>query len=427
MAGVLPPHPDPLPPVGGEGEGTDLMPHIAIVGSGPSGCYLADALLRLLPDCRIDLIDRLPVPFGLVRYGVAPDHQGTKAVARVFDRMLARDRVGFFGHVEIGRDVSLAQLESLYDAVVLATGAPADRRLGIPGEDLPGVVGSGRFVGWYNGHPDHAEWDLPPPRNVVVIGNGNVALDVARLLAKTPAELDGSDLGAFVDTQAIEAIHIVGRRGPGDARFTAHELEELAGLTRATPALADPAAALDGPLGAIFAGFSTLPAQPVAIRFHFGLAPEALLGTARVEAVRFGNGAVLPADLVVSCIGYGAVACDTVVPIDGVLANRDGHIRDRLYTVGWARRGPSGTIPTNRIEAQALAQRLAADLADGGGDRAGGAGLSALLDGQGTRWVDYAGWRRIDAHETATAAPGRCRSKAVTIAALLAAAGDENG
>jgi len=399
--------------------------HIAIIGSGPSGCYLADALLRLVPDCRIDVLDRLPVPFGLVRYGVAPDHQGTKAVSRVFDRTLARDRIGFFGHVEVGRDVSLARLEALYDAVVIASGAADDRRLGVPGEDLPGVIGAGCFVGWVNGHPDHIDLAPAAARSVVVIGNGNVALDVARLLAKTPEEFAGSDLGTFVQSPPTD-IHIAGRRGPDQAKFTDHELEELATLQRARPIVVDPSVlASDTPRNRILHGFQGLPAKQVSIQFHFGLTPDAILGSARVEAVRFrdavGETQVLAADLVVTCVGYQARACCAQMPTDGLFANDGGHIRDRLYTVGWAKRGPSGTIPTNRIEAQAVAQRIAAALPDGG--KPGGAGLRALLDRQAARWVDYAGWRRIEAHEAASADPGRCRRKLTAIGRMLAAAG----
>jgi ferredoxin--NADP+ reductase len=405
------------------------MRHIAIIGSGPSGCYLADQLLRLVPDCRIDLIERLPAPFGLVRYGVAPDHQGTKSVTRLFERVLARDRVGFFGHVEVGRDVGLAELERLYHAVVIATGAPDDRRLGIPGEDLPGVLGSGRFVGWYNGHPDHDGLNPAPPRAAVVIGNGNVALDVARLLAKTPAELDGSDLGdaaaAFFATAPLETVHVVGRRGPDDAKFTDHELEELASLARARPELADPSAALpDTPRGAILRGFADLPPRPVAIHFHFGLAPVAILGGERAERVRFraadGRTHDLAADLIVTCVGYQARACGSEAPAGGVFANDDGHVRDRLHTVGWAKRGPSGTIPTNRVEAQAVAQRIAQALDSD--ERPGGAGLRSLLDRQGARWIDYGGWQRIEAHERASAPAGRCRRKLTSVADMLAVA-----
>ena len=406
------------------------MRHIAIIGSGPSGCYLADHLLRLVPDCRVDVIERLPVPFGLVRHGVAPDHQGTKAVARVFDRMLARDRVGFFGHVEVGRDIRLDDLETLYDAVVLATGAPDDRRLDIPGEDLAGVVGSGRFIGWINGHPDHPDSLLPPARSAVVIGNGNVALDVVRLLAKTPDELDGSDLGRaasdLLRRSAIETIHVVGRRGPEAAKFTDHELGELATLRHARPIVADPSLLQsDTPVVAILRGFQDLAPRPITIAFHFGLAPDVLLGETKVEAARFldadGKPHTLPADLVVTCVGYRARACGSEAPTDGFFANDGGHIRDRLYAVGWAKRGPSGTIPTNRVEAQAVAQRIADTL--GAGDRPGGAGLRALLDEREARWVDYDGWRRIETHERESAEPNRCRRKLTVIAEMLAAAG----
>src|ERR1035437_3311013 len=170
------------------------MKHIAIIGSGPAGCYLAANPLRLIADASIDIFDRLPVPFGLVRYGVAPDHQGTKPVARVLDRVLARDRVSFFGNVDVGRDIRLEELMSLYDVVVLATGASRDRRLSIAGEELPGALGSGAFSGWYNGHPDGHPPAIDGVRSAVVIGNGNVAIDVARVLAKSATELAGSDL-----------------------------------------------------------------------------------------------------------------------------------------------------------------------------------------------------------------------------------------
>src|SRR5271166_1022839 len=225
------------------------MLRIAIIGSGPAGCYLADNLLRLLPDSSSDILERLPVPFGLIRYGVAPDHQGTKAIARVLDRVLSRDHVSFFGNVEVGRDVRLDELMSLYDAVVLATGAQRDRRLRIPGEGLLGVIGSGAFTGWYNSHPEHPAMHLQDVRSAVIIGNGNVAIDVVRVLAKGSAEMVGSDLSpevtSLLNAQPIKTIHIVGRRSAADAKFTEHELAELGTLKRARPVVVDPAA-LDG-------------------------------------------------------------------------------------------------------------------------------------------------------------------------------------
>jgi ferredoxin--NADP+ reductase len=260
----------------------------------------------------------------------------------------------------------------------------------------------------------------------VVIGNGNVALDVARLLAKMPAEFDGSDLGVFFGEPTVRTIHIVGRRGPDESKFTDHELEELATLQQARPMLADPGAVTsDTPRTTILKAFETLPERSISINFHFGLVPDAMLGGGAVEAVLFrdaaGQPVTLAADLVVTCVGYQARACCTEAPVNGLFANDGGHIRDGLYTVGWAKRGPSGTIPTNRIEAQAVAQRIAADLCDG--DKPGGAGLRTLLDGQATRWVDYAGWRRIEAQEQSDADPGRCRRKLTAIPDMLAAAG----
>ncbi len=417
--------------------------HIAVIGSGPAGCYLAEGLLRAAPGCRIDVIERLPTPFGLVRAGVAPDHQGTKAVSRVFERVLAREGVGFWGNVEIGRDVSLAELRHLYDAVVLATGACEDKALGIPGEALAGVVGSGAFSGWYNGHPDHAA-SAPPlqgVRSAILIGNGNVALDVARLLAKTPAELAASDIDPAVEAalaaMPLSEIHIVGRRGPAEAGFAAQELSELGALARAAPRVdaADLPAAESAPNPAIIRlleGFAaSRPEREVTIRFHFRAKPVAFSGTGRVAAALFRRQMptatgysdsdetfTLPADLVIRCIGYRAAACCALAPQDGVFANDRGRIAPGLYVVGWAKRGPSGTIATNRAEAHGVAQRLAAETSAAG--RPGGAGLAKLLAGRGVRVVDHAHWQRIDAAERAAAPPGRPRRKLATRAAMLA-------
>ncbi|HEY0877185.1 MAG TPA: FAD-dependent oxidoreductase [Zeimonas sp.] len=412
------------------------MKHVAIVGSGPAGCYLADQLLRLVPDARVDVIERLPVPFGLVRYGVAPDHQGTKAVSRLLDRTLARATVRFFGNVEVGRDVRLDELRRLYDAVVLATGAPRDRRLGIAGETLPGVVGSAAFVGWYNGHPD-----CPPPvlrnvRSAVVIGNGNVAIDVARVLAKTPAELAGSDLPPEVHArlleQRIQTVHLVGRRGPADAKFTKPELAELGKLEGARPQIAEPqlldAVQATGEAASIVEVLRSFAADaretPVRIVFHFGAAPLAFEGDGRLEAVRFaradGEPLLLPAQLAVTCIGYQAVDCCTASASPGIFENEGARIADGLFVVGWAARGPSGTIPTNRTEAQRVAQRIAGELVDHG--RGGGEALAARLAERGVRVVDHAAWRAIDAAELARAGAGRCRYKFGTVDEMLDAA-----
>ncbi len=393
---------------------------IAIIGSGPAGSYLADHLLRLIPGASIDILEKLPVPFGLIRYGVAPDHQSTKNVARVFDRLLSRDRVNFFGNVEVGRDVKLNELLSLYDAVVLATGASRDRRLRIPGEDLSGVTGSGAFVSWYNGHPHSRPAAVNQVRSAVVIGNGNVALDVARILAKTREELAGSDLPhevlSWLSEQPLETIHIVGRRSAAEARFNEHELAELGTLTRTKPIISDPLEISgDGPVEKVLRDFveASARATPVSMHFDFNLTPTAFLGDNNLRAVQFhsasGEMVEIPAQLAITCIGYESVPCCSATPENGVFTNQDGKIDHRLYVAGWAKRGPSGTIPTNRVEAQQIAQKIAQEISDS--NRPGGAALRELLLKRGVQPVDYSGWRRIDDAELRGASSERCRKK----------------
>lgn len=430
---------------------------IAIVGSGPAGFYTAEALNRKSPDARIDIIDRLPTPYGLVRYGVAPDHQGTKAILRVFERAATRPNVRFVGHVEIGRDLALAELAALYDAVVLAVGAPRDRKLGIPGEDLPGVFGSAAFVGWYNGHPDHA--GLNPDVNVesaAVIGNGNVAIDVVRVLAKTETEMAKSDLApaatAAIRTAGLRALHMIGRRGPVEASFTNAELAELGRLERCAPVV-DPAD-LPADVGAIEeparkvkeANLATLRqfaaagagSKPLRLAFHFHAAPIQVLGRDRVEGLRLAHTETvggrtvvtdrtfdLPCGLVVTCIGYDARPL-AGAPFDdrrGIFPNQDGRIGPGLYAVGWARRGPSGVIATNRADGISVADRVLADLAGVNSTRPGPAGLDAHLAKAGIRVVSFADWRKIDAAEIAAAPPGAPRRKLTAIADMLAVLG----
>ncbi len=376
---------------------------VAIVGAGPSGFYAADGLLRGRPDLRIDVIDRLPTPFGLVRSGVAPDHQGTKAVVRQFDRLLAQPDLRFAGNVEIGRDLSWDELIAHYDAVVVATGMTVDRRLGIPGEDLPHVWGSWRFVGWLNGHPDFRDGpDLSQVRSVAVIGNGNVALDVARLLAKTPEEMAKSDIvpeaGAAIAAAPLADIHVIGRRGADYASFTNNELAEMGRLARAI-AVAD-AGVLEAVAPAsdptperlrkgrnidLLKGFAAnRPGEkPVTVHFRFHAAPLEI----RPGEIVLSTG-TLPADLVVTCIGYSGVP----FPQD-----------EGIFPVGWARRGPSGTIPTNRADSHAVAKEVLDFLT--GRDPKSGSDVLPLA-------VDAAGWHRIDKAEIAAGASvGRPRVK----------------
>jgi Pyridine nucleotide-disulphide oxidoreductase len=418
---------------------------LCIIGSGPAGCYVAEHLLKLLPDARIDILEKLPVPFGLIRYGVAPDHQSTKGAARVLDRTLSRDRVRFFGNVEVGRDITLHELRAMYHAVVLATGAPRDRKLGIPGEELPNVIGSAAFVSWYNGHPSRITPELHDVRSAVILGNGNVALDVARILAKHGDELKGSDLTpdvlAALRSQPIEDIHIVGRRSAADAKFNEHELEELGTLQQAKPAIEDTQELLgDTPVQKVLQKFATesRPHAPVTIHFHFGLTSAAFIGDTQLEAVSFrsnaGNEVSIPAQLAVTCIGYEAVPCCSASPANGVFANDAGKIDGGLYVVGWAKRGPSGTIPTNRAEALDVAQKITSELAAGpkqatpdlpAADLAT-PDLAEVLQSRGVVWVDYAGWKRIEAAERAGACDERCRLKILRAADMLQVAQQDN-
>lgn len=431
------------------------MLHVAVIGSGPAGYYTAEALSKQFGEnVRVDIIDRLPTPFGLIRGGVAPDHQSIKAVSRRYEATALSDTVRFVGNVEIGRDVSIAELQELYHAVVIATGAPADRKLGIEGEDLAGVVGSAAFVGWYNGHPAFADLNPPLDRpNVVVIGNGNVALDVARILAKTPEEFDGADIVGHalraLSRSAVANIHIVGRRGPHQIAMTPKELGELAHLARARPVIRpgdlpppeaddalDPGQRKSVALLRQFAASSDR-SKPIAIHFEFFAKPVRIEGERRVErlivertrldaegnAVGTGEERSIAADLVVTCIGYRTNPIPGV-PYDdrlGRFVNTEGRIGKGLYCVGWARRGPTGTIGTNRPDGFAVAEQIAADIAQLSGDRAGRPGLDALLEKRGVQVVTFRDWQKIDAAEIARARMGAPREKFVDVAEMLVA------
>lgn len=402
-----------------------MTAQIAIVGAGPSGCFLAQALLKSAPDLRVDLIDALPVPYGLVRYGVAADHQGTKAVIRQFERLFERQGARFIGNLAVGRDVTLDDLRAAYDVVVLAAGLSGDRRLGIPGEDMDGVAGAGAITRALYDHPDAGP--LPPlgPR-VVIMGNGNVAIDLLRLLAKTPDELAGSDLGQtgtdWLAGGGVEEITIVGRSPAARARFDPVMIRELGKLSGVRIAVLG-AGLTDDPEGAkriealtAIDGHGT---GPRLVSFRFGLTPEAVEGAGRVAAVRFRAGAdgalTLPCDLFLTAIGFddaGMLGRNALLAEAGDEAA--GVIAPGLYATGWFRRGPTGTIPDNRNDAQALAARILADLpALLRPDRPGRAALTHLDT------VDYDGWKQIDAAEVAAPPQGRIRAKIATRAEML--------
>jgi ferredoxin--NADP+ reductase len=425
------------------------MRHFAIVGSGPAGFYTAEALEKAYGgEARIDILDRYPVPYGLIRFGVAPDHQSLKAVSKRYDKVAESAGVDFIGNVSVGRDVSVGELLDLYDAVILAIGAPHDRKLGIPGEDLPGVVGSAAFVGWYNGHPDFA--DLDPPlggTHAAVIGNGNVALDCARILSKTHHEFEGSDIVGHaldaLDRSAIKTITILGRRGPHQIAMTPKELGEL-GHLEATSPLVDasdfPPVEEDDSLEpgqrksvTILREFAATPADPAkrkSMVFDFFAKPLAIEGDGQAEKIVVerteldekgaarGTGETyeVPASLIVSCIGYSTPPIEGVAYDErgGKFLNEGGKIADRLYAVGWARRGPTGTIGTNRPDGYEVADRIASEMPSGSaGNRPGAEGLKQLLESRGVMPTDYDDWRKIEETEVGRARPGSPREKFV--------------
>ena len=421
------------------------MRHFAIVGSGPAGFYTAEALEKAYGgNARIDILDRYPVPYGLIRFGVAPDHQSLKAVSKRYDKTAESAGVDFIGNVSVGQDVSVAELLDLYDSVILATGAPHDRKLGIPGEDLPGVIGSAEFVGWYNGHPDFA--DLNPPldgKTAVVVGVGNVALDCARILSKTRHEFEGSDIVGHaldaLDHSQVRTVIILGRRGPHQVAMTPKELGELGHLEASVPEvdLSDfPPLEADEPLEpglrksvTLLRGFADLAQdKPKRMVFDFFAKPLRLEGEGKVEKIIVerteldekgsarGTGEIyeVPASLVITAIGYSTSPIPDVPFDGGKFVNESGRIADRLYAVGWARRGPSGTIGTNRPDGYEVADQIAAAMpADSGNEREGALGLKQLLESRGVMPTDYDDWRRIEETEVANARPGSPREKFV--------------
>ena len=428
---------------------------VAVVGSGPAGFYASDALLRSDdPPVSVDLLDRLPTPWGLVRFGVAPDHENIKAVSRAFEKTAARPGFRFFGNVDVGRVVSHAELLDRYDAVVYTVGAQTDRHLGIPGEDLPGSWPATAFVAWYNGHPDFQDlsFDLSGER-AVVVGNGNVAIDCARMLALTAAELAPTDTVAAAERAIIDSgireIVMLGRRGPVQAAFTPPELQELGELAGADVVVdphdleLDPASAdalehdrerarRNVELLREFAGREPK-GLPRRIVLRFLVSPVELVGDGRVEGVDVvrnelvsergrlvarptGERQTIPCGLVLRSVGYLGVELPGV-PFDeeaGVMPNDSGRVAgaERTYCAGWIKRGPSGVIGTNKKDATETVEALLADARTGRLAAPSGGDLAELLDERGVPFVDYEGWQAIDAAERSTGEPlGRPRVK----------------
>jgi ferredoxin--NADP+ reductase len=436
---------------------------VAIIGSGPAGFYAAEALLKRTDAVvDVDMFDRLPTPFGLVRGGVAPDHPKIKSVTRVFESTAARPTFRFLGNVQLGRDVTVEDLRRHYHQIVYATGNETDRRLGIPGEGIWRCTPATVFVGWYNGHPDYrqARFDLSVHR-VAVVGNGNVAVDVARILLRTRAELERTDIAAHaleaLRASQVREVFMLGRRGPAQAAFSPAELKELGALEAADPVV-DPAdlAGLQGEPGGnveILRSFAARPPRPGAKKLHFRflVSPTEVLSDAdgavagltlernRLETradggvVARGTGETetLGVGMVLPAVGYAADRI-TGVPYDPkarLIANVDGRVVDALqgtvvpneYVVGWARSGPQGLIGEHK---RASAHVVAHMIADGAGVEARELppreAIDEVLRERGVRVVTFQDWRRLDEVEMARGARrGAPRDKLVDVEAML--------
>ena len=430
---------------------------VAVVGSGPSGAFCAQILAEETDfDVAVDVFDRLPTPYGLVRYGVAPDHQKIKSIVESLADIFTTPGVRFLGNVNVGTDLSVEELRAHYDAVILASGAPLDRRLGVPGEDLDGVIAARNFVSWYSGHPDATfETSLLSAERAVVIGVGNVALDIARMLVRTPDELRRTDVPEHVvqvlAEHSVREVSVVGRRGPQFARFTTKEFLELSEVGGADVVIAAPELALSE---AEEAAVTTPAAKRLlasmrkvadrrpagrarTIRFRFDRTPIEFLGPQAVSAVRLAHtsdpGQVedLPAGLVLPAVGYRSVAL-AGVPFDtgtGTLPHRDSRVVDGdrpvpgLYTVGWAKRGPSGVIGTNRLCAGETTAALLSDL-DSLPEPSAPNSIDDLLRARGVAVVDWSSWQAIETAESALGrASGRERVKLHQWVDMLQAAG----
>jgi len=447
-------------------EGTPLR--VAIVGSGPAGFYAAEHLLKHEDfTAEVDMFDRLPTPYGLVRAGVAPDHPKIKSVIRVYEKTAARPGYRFFGNVEVGKDITVAELQERYHAIVFAYGTSIDRHLGIPGEDLPGSHSATEFVNWYNAHPDFTdrEFDLDC-ETVVVIGNGNVATDVARMLALTREELEGTDTADHgiegLAESGVKEIVVLGRRGPAQAAFTNPEVRELGELIDADIEIDPDEVALDDQSKEwldsddaditarknveIFTEFAQREpegkSKKVVLRFL--RSPVEIQGDGKVERIVIGrnelqqddSGALRPKDtgdretidcgLVLRAVGYKGVPVEGA-PFDektGVIPNDGGRVAEPdggeqvpgLYAVGWIKRGPSGVIGTNKKDAQETVDHILEDLeadkvpeAPLAGDREA---TETLLNERKPDHVTFQGWEAIDAAEVARGEPlGRPRVK----------------
>ncbi|WP_409314774.1 FAD-dependent oxidoreductase [Pseudomonas putida] len=410
-------------------------PKIAIVGSGPSGCYMAQALRKHWADAEIAIFDRLPVPYGLVRYGVAPDHPGTKAITRQFERMFERDRIDFVGNVEIGTSVSLAEMRDAFDIVVIATGLHGDRPLGIDGEQSEHVYGAGRVTRMLNDHPDESGFAPNFGKCPLIVGNGNVAVDVLRLLAKSPVDFHGSELSseslANLESHGIEELHIVGRSPAVLAKFDTVMVRELAKLQGVHFSISEDSILGDATTSLEVAKLEALleltdlhrPEKSRQIVFHFGWKPKAVRSlNGRVSGLEVENDSlntkVIEASSIITAVGFQE-QCDALLKrgeVAGAMANIDaGLLDDGLFCAGWYRRGPTGTIPENRNDAKRVAEHIVAHWGSKCSSRPG----SSVLQPRLKDCVNYTHWRNIDKNELSNAPEGRQRKKIRDTASML--------
>ena len=412
---------------------------IAIVGAGPAGYFAAQALQNVETEdlkFSIDMIERLPTPWGLVRSGVAPDHPKIKTVSKVFEKIASHKTFRLFANVEIGSDITVAQLKEKYDAVIIATGSSLGKTLGIPGEDLPGSISAADFVPWYNAHPDYVEVNVPLDCDTaVVIGAGNVAIDVARMLALEPSKLDPTDTAdhaiAVFKTSAVRDVYISARRGPEHAAFTSPELRELPKLEHTNVAInksdidaaivragAEPEKDVKSNLDAmLLIAESQKIEHERTMHFLFQHTPKQILGTERVEGVLYSTpkgDVTIKCGLVIIAIGYQAASINGVPYENGKVVNTGGRVKENLYVVGWAKRGPSGVIGTNKSDAAAVVELIINDMKSpkNAGD------ISDLLTNQVV--VDQRAWQKINEAEVAAGeSKGKPRVKSIRRDELL--------
>jgi ferredoxin--NADP+ reductase len=418
---------------------------VAIVGAGPAGYFAAQALQNLQSDeltFSIDLIERLPTPWGLVRSGVAPDHPKIKTVAKVFEKVATAGNVRLFAHVELGKDISMEDLKARYDAVVIATGSSLGKKLGIPGEDLPGSMSAATFVPWYNAHPDFKDENVDlSTSTVVVIGAGNVAMDVARMLALEPSELDPTDtadhaLAAF-KSSAVRTVVISARRGAEHAAFTSPELRELPKLEHTnviieardiTDALVRVGDDIEKDVKSNLDAMALIADQVPAghertMKFQFLATPTEIRGEGKVQEVVFTKTGTdeefsIKCGLVITAIGYEAAPLDGIPYEQGKVVNTDGRVADNVYVVGWAKRGPSGVIGTNKSDSSDVMKLLVEDLK---APKSVGDITDLLGD---ALVVTQSNWEAINAAEIAAGEPqGKPRIKSVDRQELLGLGG----